>query len=204
MIRLLGKTSSINVRKVLWVCAELGLDCAQEDWGSGFQPLDTREYKALNPNALVPVIVDGDFVLWESNTILRYLANAYGPWLYPSPPRERARIDQWMDWQATDFNRSWTYALMGVARQSPAHADPKLIAESWTAWTCNVAILDGRLAETGAYVAGADFTLADIPIGLSLHRWRAMPLDHPDMPAANAYYERLSERPAFRQFTAVI
>ena len=113
MRRILGKASSINVRKVAWTCAELGLAFEREDWGSGFRSTDDPAFIALNPNALVPILIDGDFVLWESNSIIRYLANQYGSWLYPASPRARARVDQWMDWQATDLNRSWTYALMG-------------------------------------------------------------------------------------------
>jgi len=109
MLQILGKTSSINVRKVLWTCAELGLSFEQEDWGFGFRPTDTAEFRALNPNAMVPVIVDGDFVLWESNSIIRYLAGRYhGDALYPTDPCERARCDQWIDWQASELNRSWS------------------------------------------------------------------------------------------------
>ncbi len=206
-IRLLGRIASINVRKVMWVCDELDLDCVREDWGIGFKPLDTPEYRALNPNALVPVISDGDFVLWESNAIIRYLANAYGAQknlgLYPASPRERARIDQWMDWQATDLNRAWTYAFMGVTRSSPDHTDPAQIAASWKSWTEKLAILDARLAETGAYAAGLEFSLADIVLGLSVHRWRSTPLDHADLPHIAAYYERLSQRPGFAAVTTV-
>lgn len=105
MLRILGKASSINVRKVLWACEELNLPFVREDWGSGFLSTHSTEFLALNPNGMVPVIEDGDWVLWESNTILRYLANAYGgAALYPTAPRERARVDQWMDWQATNLN----------------------------------------------------------------------------------------------------
>jgi glutathione S-transferase len=91
MLRILGKASSINVRKVLWTCAELQIPFEREDWGSGFKATDTRSF-ALNPCAMVPVIEDGDFTLWESNTIIRYLANTYaGAGLYPTAPRTRAR-----------------------------------------------------------------------------------------------------------------
>lgn len=120
MLRILGKASSINVRKVLWTCTELGLPYQREDWGSGFQATDTPEFLALNPNAMVPVIVDGDFVLWESNSILRYLVNAHGgAHLYPAAPRARAAVDQWLDWQATDLNDAWRYPFMSLVRHSP-------------------------------------------------------------------------------------
>jgi glutathione S-transferase len=120
MLRVLGKASSINVRKVLWACAEMEIPFEREDWGSGFKSTHTVEFMALNPNAMVPVIQDGDFVLWESNTIIRYLANRYsGAEIYPLEALARARVDQWMDWQATDLNKSWSYAFMSLVRHSP-------------------------------------------------------------------------------------
>ena len=120
MLQLLGKITSINVRKVLWTCAELQLPFEQEDWGSGFRSTDTADFLALNPNAMVPVIKDGDFVLWESNSIIRYLASRYGgAQLYPADPQARARIDQWIDWQASELNRSWSYAFLALVRKSP-------------------------------------------------------------------------------------
>ncbi|MCX5542719.1 glutathione S-transferase N-terminal domain-containing protein [Paraburkholderia sp. CNPSo 3076] len=151
MLNIFGKASSINVRKVLWTCVELNLPFEREDWGSGFRSAQTPEFLALNPNALVPVIKDGDFVLWESNTIIRYLASRYGgAQLYPADAFGRARVDQWIDWQAT-----------------------------------------------GAFVAGAQFSLADIPVGLSVNRWFGTPFEHPHLPAVAAYFERLAERPGF-------
>ncbi|MEM5399996.1 glutathione S-transferase [Paraburkholderia unamae] len=198
MLNILGKASSINVRKVLWTCVELNLPFEREDWGSGFRSTHTPEFLALNPNALVPVIRDGDFVLWESNTIIRYLASRYGgAQLYPADAFERARVDQWMDWQATDLNRSWSYAFLALVRASPAHQAPGEIALSIENWTRHMRILDARLQATGAFVAGAQFSLADIPVGLSVNRWFGTPFEHPHLPAVSAYFERLAERPGF-------
>ncbi|MFA1028913.1 Glutathione S-transferase [Pseudomonas syringae pv. helianthi] len=198
MLRILGKTSSINVRKVLWTCEELQLPFTQEDWGAGFKPTDTVEFMALNPNAMVPVIVDDDFVLWESNSIIRYLATRYdGSDLYPVDSRARARIDQWIDWQGSDLNRSWAYAFMSLVRRSIEHQDPVAVATSCAQWARHMRILDRQLETTGAYVSGEQFTLADVPIGLSVNRWFETPLDHPDLPAVNACYERLSQRPGY-------
>lgn len=105
MVLILGKASSINVRKVLWTCAELDLPFEREEWGSGFQSTRSAEFLALNPNGMVPVMRDGDFTLWESNSIIRYLATRYGDGaLYPVEARARARVDQWMDWQSSDLN----------------------------------------------------------------------------------------------------
>ncbi|GFM84744.1 glutathione S-transferase [Pseudomonas cichorii] len=198
MLRILGKASSINVRKVLWACAETGRPFEQEDWGSGFRATDTPEFMALNPNAMVPVILEDDFVLWESNTIIRYLASAHpDEGFYPSQPRARARIDQWIDWQATDLNKSWTYAFMSLVRRSAGFQDRDALKASSSSWSRHMQILDRQLELTGAYVSGTSFTLADIPIGLSVNRWFETPLDHPDFPAVAAYYERLSDRPGY-------
>lgn len=199
MLRLLGKASSINVRKVLWTCAELHLDVEREDWGSGFRDTTTAEFTALNPNAMVPVIDDDGFVLWESNTIIRYLANRENAAdLYPSAAKARARVDQWMDWQATDLNKSWGYVFMALVRQSTAHQDPEQLAAGCREWSKHMAILDRQLEATGAYVSGDTFSLADIAIGLSVNRWFQTPLAHPHFAAVSAYYERLSERAGYR------
>jgi len=199
MLKILGKASSINVRKVLWTCAELQIPFEREDWGSGFRDTTTTEFVALNPNAMVPVIDDEGFVLWESNTIIRYLANrANAVHLYPAEAKARARVDQWMDWQASDFNRSWSYAFMSLVRQSAAHQDPESLAQGCREWARHMAILDRQLDTTGAYVSGCEFSLADIPIGLSVNRWFETPLTRADFPAVSAYYERLSERAGFR------
>ena len=189
MIRILGKASSINVRKVLWTCEEIGIAYTRAD--------DGPELKQ-NPNGLVPVIVDGDFVLWESNSIIRYLANkSAAEALLPIEPHARAEVDRWIDWQATEFNSAWRYAFSAIVRKSPAFQDAREIEASKKQWTRMAAILDSQLARTGGHVAGAAFTLADIPIGLSVNRWYMTPLERPALRHVEAYYERLSGRPAF-------
>ena len=189
MIRILGKASSINVRKVLWSCEEIGIAYTRAD--------DGPELKQ-NPNGLVPVIVDGDFVLWESNSIIRYLANKWAAEaLLPTEARARAEVDRWIDWQATEFNSAWRYAFSAIVRKNPAFNDPRDIEASKRQWTRMVAILDRQLARTGAHVAGDAFTLADIPIGLSVNRWFMTPFERPAFGHVEAYYERLSGRPAF-------
>jgi glutathione S-transferase len=198
MLRILGKSESINVRKVLWLCAEMGLAYEQEQWGQGFQSTEAAEFKRLNPNAMVPVLCDDGFVLWESNAICRYLASNCGRTdLLPTEARARARIEQWTDWQVAELNTAWRYAFMALVRRSPAHADPTAIEQSLRSWNRHMSLLEDQLTATGAYVAGSTFTLADIVIGLSTHRWLMSPIDRPALPAVNAYYERLSERPPF-------
>jgi glutathione S-transferase len=144
------------------------------------------------------VIVDGDFVLWESNSIIRYLANKSAAHaLLPAEPQARAEVDRWIDWQATEFNSAWRYAFSAIVRKAPAFDDAREIEASKKQWTHMVAILDGQLARTGGHVAGAAFTLADVPIGLSVNRWFMTPFERPSFRHVEAYYERLSGRPAF-------
>jgi glutathione S-transferase len=200
MLKILGKASSINVRKVLWTCAELGLPFEREDWGNGFRPTDAPEFVALNPNAMVPVVVDGGFVLWESNTICRYLCAQHGgDALLPTAPRRRAMVEQWMDWQATELNNAWRYAFMALVRHSAAHADAAEIQASAANWNRQLAILDRHLDATGAFAAGDSFTLADIVLGLSINRWMLTPMHRPEYPAVALYYQRLHVRPGFAE-----
>jgi glutathione S-transferase len=200
VIKVLGRPNSINVRKVLWLCDELGLAIEREDWGREYRSTDDPAFRALNPNGLVPVLLDDDFVLWESNSICRYLAaRERRADLLPTELRGRAQVEQWMDWQATELNGAWRYAFHALARRSPAHADPAAIASSIDAWNQRMTLLDAQLARTGAHVTGAGFTLADIVLGLSTHRWFALPIERPRLPAVEAYYERLTLRDGFRR-----
>ena len=200
MLEILGRSTSINVRKVLWLCAELALPFRQEAWGTGFRSTNVPEFLALNPNGLVPVIRDDGFVLWESNAICRYLAARKGrDDLLPRDLQSRAIVEQWIDWQATELNGAWRYAFMGLVRKSPAHGDPAAIAASIEQWNRRMTMLDARLAQTGAYTAGETFTLADIGIGVSTHRWFATPIERPALAAVDAYYERLTTRAGFRE-----
>ena len=126
-LRVLGKASSINVRKVLWACEEIGIAYTRADDGPEL---------AQNPNGLVPVIVDSDFVLWESNSVIRYLANKWvAHALLPIEPRARAEVDRWIDWQATEFNNAWRYAFSAIVRRNPAFHDAGEIEASKKRWT---------------------------------------------------------------------
>lgn len=200
-LKILGRTSSINVRKVLWTCKELAIDYTREDWGIGFSPTQEPAFLALNPNAQIPVILDENGVFWESNTICRYLAGKHqGEHLLPTEPAARARIEQWMDWQATELNPSWGYVFHSLVRKNPDFQDPQRLQAGIQGWNAKMGILEQQLKRTGAYVAGTTFSLADILIGLSVHRWRRTPMARPDYPAVAAYMERLSQRPGFIEY----
>ncbi len=194
MLELYGKPSSINVRKVLWLLDELVLPCTHHP-----HP-DPQALRAFNPNGLVPVLRDDDFVLWESNSICRYLAaRQRRSDLLPETPAARAQVEQWMDWQATDLNSAWRYAFMATVRNSPAHTDAASIAASVAEWNRLMAVLDAQLQRSGAFVAGAQFSVADIVLGLSTQRWYASPIDRPALPSVAAYYARLGERAGFQR-----
>ena len=206
MLKVLGRHSSINVRKVLWTCDEIGLPFAREDWGIGFASTQSPAFLAKNPNALVPVIDDDGFVLWESNTICRYLATQHGRIdLLPVDAQARARVEQWMDWQAGELNNAWRYAFMALVRKSAAHTDATALQASRHNWNRHMQILEAQLAHTGAWVVGPVFTLADIVLGLSVHRWAMTPFgadQRPALPAVAAYLERLRQRSGFVQHAA--
>ncbi|MBH2731448.1 glutathione S-transferase [Serratia marcescens] len=203
MLKLLGKASSINVRKVLWTCQELGLPLAREDWGSGFRSTQEPAFLVLNLNGLVPVLIDGERVLWESNTICRYLAGREGRRdLLPQEPGARAAVEMWMDWQATDLNGAWRYVFMSRVRGHADYQDAASLAAAEREWNRLMGLLDRHLAQHGPYVAGAAFTLADVVLGLSLNRWLMTPFERPDYAALAAYQQRLLQRPGYVQHGA--
>ncbi|MDX2222294.1 MAG: glutathione S-transferase N-terminal domain-containing protein [Rhodospirillaceae bacterium] len=198
MIRLLGRTGSINVRKVLWTLREIGVPFAHEaEWGTPARPTSAPVFLALNPNGLVPVLVDEAGAVWESNTICRYLAAAFGRAdLLPAGAEARAQVERWMDWQATDLNTAWRPAFMGLVRRDPRFADPTGIERSAQNWNRLMGVLDGQLARAGDYVCGRTFTLADIVLGVSAHRWSMTPIARPALPHVRAWFARLKARPA--------
>lgn len=196
MLRILGRITSINARKALWAADEMGLAYEHEVWGKPDRDPNVPEYLALNPNGQVPVIIDDGFVLWESNAILRYFAEKTGSDLLPSGGQERALVDQWLTWQATELNFAWSYVGRAKLRNFPPNPDPARIAESIAAWTKAMQILEGQLQKSGDYVVNGRFSLADIVIGLSTHRWKNVPFDKPDLAAVDAHYSKMQSRPA--------
>lgn len=200
MIRILGRTSAINVRKVLWTCAELGIAYEREDWGLGFQSPNQPEFLKLNPNAMVPVLVDGDFVLWQSNSICRYLNDKVDGALMGSTRQARALVEQWMDWQAMELNTAWRYTFLSKVRQNPDFQEPAQLQASIAAWTKLMGMLDRQLQATGGFVTGEHFTLADVVLGLSVNRWLAIPFDKPEYASVTAYEQRLRARKGYIEF----
>lgn len=197
MLKVLGRVTSINVRKALWVADELGLAYEQENWGMPLRDPKVPEFMALNPNAQVPVLVEGDFVLWESIAVMLYLNEAHGQGrLLPKDAKMRAIAMQWLLWQTTEMGSHWAYALMAIVRKAPGFDDTLKLADNIGGWTRKMTIIEAHLADGRDFVAGDSFTLADIAIALGLHRWFAIPFEHAPMPASEAYYRRMGQRPA--------
>lgn len=201
MIKIYGRANSINVRKVMWMCGELGLAFGREDWGRGFQPTSDPAFQAVSPFGVVPVIDDGGFILRESNTIVRYLANMHQRGdLYPGDFKARAVVEQWMDWANTDIYTAVRPVFLGLqVKMAPFKDDAAGIAAGLKEWTRQIQLLDQHLATSDGYVTGNAFTIADIPVGLIVNRWYGIAFDKPQLPHVSAYYDRLSERPAYRE-----
>lgn len=200
MLRILGRVTSINARKVLWAADEMGIAYENEAWGKPVRDPNVPEFLAMNPNGQVPVIIDDGFVMWESNAIMRYFAEKVGSDLLPSDPRERGLVDQWLTWQATELNFAWSYVGRAKLRNFPPNPDPARIAESIALWTKAMQILEAQLQTSGGYVAGDRFSLADIVIGLSTHRWKNVPFDKPNLPAVDVHYAQMQSRPAGKPY----
>ncbi len=199
-LRILGRANSFNVRKVLWLCDELGVPFVREDWGRGFRPTSTPDFLRLNPAAQVPVVVDGGLVLRESHAILRYLAAKHdAEALYPAAPERRVRVEQWMDWVAYDLTHAMRGAFLGGQLGEAPWNNPWFVEQGRRDFTHCMRLLEAEFgAGGGPHICGRDFTLADIPLGLVVNRWFAVQgFEKPALPAVAAYFERLSQRPAY-------
>ena len=198
MLKIWGRKNSINVMKVLWACDELGLAFDRVDLGGAFGGTQEPEYLARNPNARVPTIEDKGLVLWESNAIVRYLAVTYGnPGLLPADTQSRWIAEQWMDWQQTTLHPPATKLFWELIRTEPEDRDPEGIEaariSAGEAWT----LLDEVLAKSD-FLAGAEFSMADIPLGAAAFRWFAFDIERPATPNVRAWYERLCQRPPYQ------
>ena len=198
MLRIWGRTNSVNVKKALWCAEELGLKYERIDAGMQFGVVDTPEYRRMNPMGRVPTIDDDGFVLWESHSIVRYLCAKHSAGnLWPTDLRLRAGAERWMDW-AFSFQAAMRDVFWGLIRTPPDKRDAKAIEAGCKQSAELAAMLDAHLAAR-PYVAGASFTMGDIPIGCEVQRWLRVPIERASQPHLEAWFERLRERLPFRK-----
>lgn len=203
MLELYGRTNSINVQKVIWALEELGIDYTRHDVGGAFGGLDTPDYLAMNPTGLIPTLRDGDRVLWESNSILRWLGATHPGAIWPVEPYQRARLDRWMDWQVDQLWAPMKPIFFHTYRLPPEERDPAVVAAAIETCSARLDVLETHLADR-SHIGGEGFTLADIPLGITCYRWFAMPIERPKTHAnVRAWHDRLAARPAWQKHIAL-
>lgn len=203
MLKIWGRNNSINVQKVMWTVGELGLAHERVDAGGAFGGLDEPAYLKMNPNGRVPVIDDDGVVIWESNSIVRYLCAKHSDGdLWATNPAERSNADRWMDWQAATLIADFTAIFLGLVRTPEADRDMAVINSATGRINAAVQMLDAHLGEN-EWVAGEKMTMGDIAVGSMIYRWFALPIDRPDVSNVSAYYDRLVARPAFAEHVMI-
>ncbi len=204
MLKVWGRRNSFNVQKVMWLVGELGLAHEHIPAGGDFGRLDEPGFRALNPHGRVPVLEDGDLAVWESHAILRYLAARYGgPAFWSDDPAQRSHADRWMEWAQAELQPAFLDGIFwGYYRTPEAQRDWPAIRRSLKLCGAHLGKLDAVLARQ-PFVGGERLSLADIPAGISLYRYFGLDIERPDLPNVAAWYERLRERPAYREHVMV-
>lgn len=201
MITVYGRRNSLNVQKVMWTLGELNLEYQRHDVAGsfGFPP----DYARLNPNGVVPTIVDGELTLWESNACVRYLARTYGDGgLWPGDKATLAQADQWMDWASSTMIPSFFGVFMNLIRIPAARANREQVAASTERCASLARQLDDHLADY-RFIAGDSLSMGDIPLGCVFYRYFNLEIDRPEVPRLRAWFERLTERPAYRKHVMI-
>ena len=198
MLKILGRNNSSNVQKVLWALGELGLEYTRDDIGGPFGGNRETNYLIMNPNGLVPTLIDGDTVLWESNVIVRYLARKYAPnSLLPDSLTDLARAEQWMDWQQTVVAPAHFPVFWGLIRTAPEDRDLDAINNGRDRFEQVMTILDHHLSDS-AFVGGESLSMADIPVGIMVYRWFTLDIERMELPSLHRWNQRLADRPAYK------
>ena len=198
MLKILGRTNSSNVQKVLWACDELELSYQREDIGGDFGGTQESKYLAMNPNGLVPTMIDNGNVLWESNAIIRYLCENHAPnVLLPEDPWQVALAQQWMDWQQTVLAPAIRPVFWGLVRTPEDERNVDEIAAGQTQTASAMTILDHHLSQN-AFVAGSSLSLGDIPVGIMAYRWFQLDIERIELPHLARWYQSLADRKAYR------
>jgi glutathione S-transferase len=202
MLKIWGRTNSVNVKKALWALEELKLPYERVDAGLQYGVVNTPEYRAMNPNGLVPTIDDEGFILWESHAIVRYLAAKHGAGsLWPTDMRVRADADRWMDWAFT-FAGVLRPVFWNLIRTPPDKRDRALVEDGVRKAGELATYVDARLADR-PYVAGDSLTMGDIPLGCHLQLWFRLDIARPAVPNLQAWFERLCARPAYAKIVDI-
>jgi glutathione S-transferase len=197
-MKLLGRKTSGNVQKVMWMLEELKLPYTREDYGRQFNNnTQSPEYLSMNPNAKVPTLVDGEVVIWESNTILRYLATRENSELYPADPGKRTHVERWMDWQLAALNGPYL-AMFKDSKLEPEKRSPDFAAQQKDLGA-QLSILDRTMKK---WVAGDEMTIADISLGPIVYRCLRFPIELPALPNLKRWDAAVSGRDAFKKATA--
>ena len=199
-----GRRNSVNVQKVLWCCSELDLEFERIDAGMEFGRNNEPAYLAMNPNGRIPTLVEGDFVLWESNAIMRYLALKYGgvPALYPDDAQIRAGVERWLDWTLTTIQPAERLVFWGLIRTPAAQRDMRAIQDAADAVAVHWRILDAHLSDR-SFLEGGQFTLADLAMATYARRWFGVTgINKPELPNLERWYGQFSDRRGFQQYVA--
>ena len=199
MLRLLGRKTSGNVQKVLWLLEELQLAYEREDYGRQFGNTGDEEYLRLNPTGKVPTLIDGDNVIWESNTILRYLCSKTGSELLPADSAARSSCETWMDWLLASLNTN--YLEMFKATKKPEEERSPKLPEMSKALGAQLGILDGHLG-ANEWVGGAVMSVADIALGPICNRCLSFPIELPELTSIDRWHKTISARPAYQKVVA--
>ena len=201
MIKIWGRNTSSNVQKAMWAVGELGLEHTRIDVGGAFGQNREPAYLAMNPNGLVPTLEEEDgFLLWESNSIVRYLAAKHDKAgvLEPKDPKQRALASQWMDWQLSVMGPAITPVFWGLIRTPPEKRDANAIAAAKEKTIAAAKMMDAQLGKT-AFLAGPDFSYGDIPVGIMIYRYMQLIPERPATPNLDRWYSAISSRKAFKE-----
>jgi glutathione S-transferase len=203
MLKIWGRTNSLNVQKAMWTIGELAIPHQRIDAGGKFGGLDHPDYQRMNPNARIPTIDDGGAIVWESNAVVRYLAARYGEGkLWDADPGKRAQADQWMDWMQTTLAPDFYALFFESVRQKPEKRNPQIVTDSARRLRSHYAVVERQLDDK-PFMLGDDLSMADIVIGATLYRYYEMPIERPGLTGIRAWYQRLNARPAYRTHVMV-
>ncbi|WGR96131.1 glutathione S-transferase [Bradyrhizobium sp. ISRA443] len=199
-----GRANSVNVQKVLWCLAELDLPYQRIDAGMQFGKNDQPEYLAMNPNGRIPTLVDGDYVLWESNSVMRYLCMAYGQGspIYPQAPKTRAAVDRWLDWSLSTMQPADRPVFWALVRTPPEKRDMVQIQKDVDAEGVVWRVVEAQVASR-RFIEGDQFTIADIALGVFARRWLGVEgVVKPKLPNLERWFGEFGQRPGFNRFVA--